>query len=304
MLLHVFFTSRKATKFAKTLFFCAFSGYNINQRKVLQLNCGTIETNGAATEYFTFGHGSKHLVILPGLSTRSILYAAMSIPSGYRIFSEDYTVWVIDRRASMPEHFTVRQMAADIAAAMRGLGIGTADVFGASLGGMTAQYLAADCPELVHALVLGSTTARQNPTILRVSVHWAEAARNGTLAEHTEEMMRLLYSPATIEKYGKLLCRVNDGLSREELHRFAVQARAISDFNGYAVLDRIHCPTLVIGVEGDKVVTAEASMEIAEKLGCGCYIYGREYGHCVFDEAPDYKQRLFDFFRSTWNAEK
>ena len=105
---------------------------------MLRLHYGTIETNGAATDYFTFGHGTKNLVILPGLSTRSILYSAMSIPSGYRIFSEDYTVWVIDRRASMPQAFTVRQMAADIAAAMRGLGIGTADVFGASLGGMVS----------------------------------------------------------------------------------------------------------------------------------------------------------------------
>ncbi len=26
------------------------------------------------------------------------------------------------------------------------------------------------------------------------------------------------------------------------------------------------------------------------------HIYGSEYGHCVFDEAPDYKQRLMEFF--------
>ena len=37
-------------------------------------------------------------------------------------------------------------------------------------------------------------------------------------------------------------------------------------------------------------------MEIAEKLNCPLYLYGEEYGHCVFDEAPDYKQRIYDFF--------
>ena len=264
------------------------------------MNTGQIETNGAVTEYFSFGHGSKNLVILPGLSTRSILYSAMTIPSGYHIFSEEYTVWVIDRRAEMPPAFSVREMAADIAAAMKSLGIQSADIFGASLGGMVAQYLAMDHPELVHALVLGSTTSQQNPTILRVSSRWAELAQQGLLAEHTAEMMNLLYSPTTINRYGALLCRVNDGLTPQELQRFAVQAKAITGFDAYAELDKIRCPALVIGVRGDKVVTAEASAAIAERLGCGCYLYGSEYGHCVFDEAPDYKQRLYDFYASTY----
>ena len=39
--------------------------------------------------------------------------------------------------------------------------------------------------------------------------------------------------------------------------------------------------------------------EIAEKLGCPIYLYGGEYGHCVFDEAPDYKQRMYHFFKES-----
>ena len=263
------------------------------------MNAETIVINGAATEYFSFGHGKRDMVILSGLSTRSILYAAMTIASGYSIFNEDYRVWVIDRRKVMPPAFGVREMAADIAAVMQALGIKDADVFGASLGGMTAQYLAIDYPGLVHALALGSTTACCNPTIGRVALRWAEEAEQGTLAENTEEMMRLLYSPSTLAKYGPMLYRINDGLTEDELRRFAVQARAITGFDARGELEGIGCPTLVIGVEGDKVVTTEASRELAEILGCGCHIYGSGYGHCVFDEAPDYKRRLYEFFKST-----
>ena len=86
-----------------------------------------------------------------------------------------------------------------------------------------------------------------------------------------------------------------DGLTDEELRRFSVQARAISDFDAYSELDKIKCPTLVLGVEGDKVVTADASREIADRLGCELYLYPDSYGHCVFDEAPDYKDRILNF---------
>ena len=47
--------------------------------------------------------------------------------------------------------------------------------------------------------------------------------------------------------------------------------------------------------EGDKVVTADASREIADRLGCELYLYPDSYGHCVFDEAPDYKDRILNF---------
>ena len=55
---------------------------------------------------------------------------------------------------------------------------------------------------------------------------------------------------------------------------------------------------LVIGAKADRVLTPEGSVEIAEKLGgkCELYMYDEKYGHCVFDEAPDYKDRIYKFF--------
>ena len=39
--------------------------------------------------------------------------------------------------------------------------------------------------------------------------------------------------------------------------------------------------------------------ELAEKLNCKLYMYPEEkYGHNVCDEAPDFKQRVMDFFHS------
>ena len=52
----------------------------------------------AMTEYFSFGRGKKPLVIIPGLSVQSILLFKDIIKSSYEIFSEDFTVYVIDSK--------------------------------------------------------------------------------------------------------------------------------------------------------------------------------------------------------------
>ena len=66
-------------------------------------------------------------------------------------------------------------------------------------------------------------------------------------------------------------------------------------------LDKIHCPVLAVGVYEDSVLDSDATMEIAEKLDCRTdfrlYMY-IGYGHAAFDTAPDYRERLLNFFLS------
>ena len=72
--------------------------------------------------------------------------------------------------------------------------------------------------------------------------------------------------------------------------------KILDDFDITGELHKIQCPVLVIGSEGDKVLPPSQSRLIAEALNASLYMYSDEYGHCVFDEAPDYKQRLLDFY--------
>lgn len=255
-----------------------------------------ITVNDIEMEYFTFGRGEKVFVILPGVDTKSVLLSAKAVQAAYRVFEEEYTVYVFDRRKNMPDPYPVRQMAADTAAAMKALGIRNADIFGASQGGMMAMCIAIDFPELVHALALGSTSSAMDDSVGNGTKRWIELARAGDMTALTSEFIDCLYSETTIGKYKELLIHMNDNVGEEGIRRFIIQCEAIDGFNVYGELDRITCPVLVIGVEGDKVLPAAHSRRIAEKLGCELYLYGTEYGHCAFDEAPDYKQRLLDFF--------
>ena len=68
-----------------------------------------------------FGSGSKPLIMVQGLNTRGIRGAGVSLAWMYRIFSKDYRVYLFDRREDLWEGITVRELAADLAAAMDAL---------------------------------------------------------------------------------------------------------------------------------------------------------------------------------------
>ena len=259
----------------------------------------SIIVNGIEMDYIRFGRGEKVFVILPGVDTKSILNSAMAIEAGYRIFADDYTVYVFDRRRNMPYDYTIRQMASDTAEVMTALGISGADIFGASQGGMMAMCIAIDHPELVRKLAVGSTSARITPEINEGTDRWIELAESGDMTALTADFIDNLYSEATIGKYRDFLMHLNDQVTQRDIDRFIIQAKALDGFDILDELDKIKCPTLVIGSKGDKLLPAYCSREIADKIGCELYLYGEEYGHCVFDEAPDYKQRLLDFFNKT-----
>lgn len=259
----------------------------------------SVRVNGVETAYFQFGTGERSMVILPGVDTKSILRSAQAVASAYRMFGGDYTVTVFDRRKDMPSPYPVRQMAEDTAAAMQALGLCDADLFGASQGGMMAMCIAIDHPALVRKMVLGSTAAYADGKIIEGTNRWITLAKSGDMTALTAEFLECLYSEATVGKYRELLIHMNDHVTDEDLGRFIIQTEAINGFDIRDELQKIQCPTLVIGAEGDKVLACEHSRLIADKIGCPLYVYGSEYAHCVFDEAPDYKQRIFDFFRQS-----
>ena len=256
-----------------------------------------VKVNDIEMEYFSFGSGERAFVILPGVSTKSILQSAKAVQAAYKLYEEEYTVYVFDRRKNMPSCYPVRQMAADTAAVMRHIGISSADIFGASQGGMMALCIAIDAPQLVHRLVLGSTTCATDTTVKSVTDRWVALACSKDRTALTAELIECMYSENTIKQYKDVLLHMNDDMSDDDIERFVIQTKAIDDFDVYGELDKISCPTLVIGAEGDKLLPPQHSRRIAKKLGCELYLYGAEYGHCVYDEATDYGQRIFNFFQ-------
>ena len=243
-----------------------------------------------------FGTGEKNLIMLPGLSFQKVQEAAFALAYMYRVFAGVYTVYVLDKRADIPEGYTIRDMADDAARAMEQLHLDRAHVFGISQGGMIAQYLAINYPHLVQKLVLGVTTSRSNEVVERVIQDWIRMAKADAYGAIVTDMFEKMYSAAYMKKYRWLFPVLRKIVRSKDLGRFTVLARTCLTCNSYPELHKITCPVLVIGGWKDKVVTGQASREIAEVLGCEIYMYD-DLGHAAYEEVPDYNERILRFLR-------
>lgn len=229
----------------------------------------------------SFGKGTKPLVIIPGLSVRDVADSAAMLPGAFRRFTSEWKVYVIDRPAVIPEGMTNAGLAEEYFKIMTALGITEADVIGISQGGMIAQYLAARHPSAVSKLVLGATLSRCSDTLATRLGHWLELAEKG----EWEEVNR--------DAFERLISSVRP---RSQL-RFERLIKACKTGGAYEELDRISCPTFVIGAGLDEVVGTEGSRVLADKIGCGLYIF-ENYGHCVYDECPEFYAKAYEFLSS------
>lgn len=257
-----------------------------------------VRTKTFVMDYAVFGSGEKSFVILPGVSLHSLMQSANAVAAAYRDFAADFTVYLFDRRRELQTGFTVEEMADDTAEAMKTLGISGAYVFGASQGGMMAQLIAAKYPELVTKAVLGSCFAHGTDEVDRAFERLAALSRAEKTAELNREFRELVYSPDFLDKYAAVFEMTENEATQAELAGFAAQLEACVGFDSREFIKNISCPVLVLGGGEDRVMPVRCVRELAQFVNAELYIYP-EGAHAVYDEAPDYKQRVYNFFKKT-----
>ena len=255
----------------------------------------TYANNDLTMKYLRFGNPEgKAFVVLPGLSLRSVLMAAPAIEAAYKIFCEDYDVYLFDRRDNIRAPYTVRDMADDTASVMKAIGIEDAAVMGFSQGGMMAQVIAIRYPELVSRLVLGSTTSRPRKNETEKISGWVELAKKRDIRALAEAFGSNVYSEGFYGKYKDLIYTANKDASEEEINKFITLAEGTEGFNVYGELKDIKAKTLVLADKKDKIISPEAYDDFDMIPGVTKYLYD-EFGHAVYDEAPDFFERVLCF---------
>ncbi|MBR3290273.1 MAG: alpha/beta hydrolase [Clostridia bacterium] len=265
----------------------------------MSIHIEQVKTGAFTMRFFRFGHGTKPFVMLPGLSVQSVMNAADLIADAYQPMADDFTVYVFDRREDLPPTYTVADMARDTAEAMKALGLRDVYLFGASQGGMIALEMAIKHPELVARMVLGSTSARVSDTEFAALKRWIRLAKAQDGVGLYEAFGEAIYPPAVLEASREMLVAAGQAVTEADLTRFITLTKGTAGFDVLDALPLIRCPVLVLGAEDDAVLGADATRQIAEKLGnrpdFECHLY-RGYGHAAFDTAPDYKERILRFF--------
>lgn len=268
---------------------------NLNS-KMNNVIIDSVTTSEFVMDYATFGNGEQAFVLLPGLSLLPVTPMAKAVAMQYRKFHKDYKVYLFDRKRDVKMGYSIAQMAQDTATAMRSLGIKNAHIMGCSQGGMIAQIIAANHPELVSKLVLCCTAAAPSKMAEKVLGNWIKLAQEGDVVKLNRDVFSHIYSAAFYEKNAQSFALAENLGSEQDLKRFIALGSACQDYDSRELLAHIQCPTLVVGSNIDNVLSGESSIELAQALQCKLIMYD-EYGHAAFDEAPDLHDHLLEFFQ-------
>ena len=265
--------------------------------EAMELQTTTVQTKSAQCECAIFGSGKKPLVILPGLSIKSLMPFAGAVAERYQKFLDGYKIYLLDRPLEPPQNCGADFLAKAADEALDSLGVKGTCVVGISAGGIAAQALAASRPELVSKLFLGSTCAKMTDSSAAVIEGWARLAEEEKLSELNKAFAQAVYTPSFYERYKDAIMASLAGATSADLKRFATLARAVLDFDASNILPKIKCPILAVGADLDKIFGADAAPQIARLAGSAArsYVYPN-YGHAVYDEAPDYVDKIYEFF--------
>ena len=258
---------------------------------------GCVKVGNTDMYYASFGEGKKNLIVLPGLSDGlwTVKGKAWLLSGSYKHFFKDYTVYMFSRKNELPEGYSIKDMADDQAVALKNLGIEKTMVMGVSQGGMVAQLLAANYPELVEKLILVVTASYANDTIKSVVTKWIEMTTTST---HTDLMLDTadkVYTAQFNEKNKKYLPLVARFTKPTNYDRFLKNAYAILNFDARAELSKIKCPTYIMSGNCDNTVGNDAPYELKEGIAGSEILIFDGLGHGLFEEDKTFYDKVLSF---------
>jgi len=232
---------------------------------------GFLRVNGTDIYYLLAGDGPP-LVLVMGLAGNTDWWGEGFL----EILSRDFRLLAFDNRGAgrsgFPEGpYTIPILAEDTEAIMEAMGWEKAFVAGFSMGGMIAQELALNRPELVEKLVLISTfcggeeAVQPEPEILSLINSPKDGIPEEVVARGTAWLLFpkefLEEHPETMEDFVRLYLK-----APISPRAYAKQVEAVARWGSYQRLPRIQCPTLVITGDQDVIIPPENSRILAERI--------------------------------------
>lgn len=258
---------------------------------------GAVSVGDTDMYYISCGRGPKSLVVLPGLSDgiATVKGKAMILSVPYKKFEEEFTVYMFSRKNKMPEGYSIEDMAEDQVKAMLSLGIKKACVMGVSQGGMIAQYIAINHPEVVEKLILAVTAPYANDTVKNAVNGWIDMTKRDDYTELMTDTARKMYSDGYLKKNEKFFPLIAKFTKPKTYERFLINANAILHFDARAKLSQISAPTLIMAGDNDKTVGNDAPGEFSTAIADNEVSIYKGYGHGLHDESGEFYDRVYSF---------
>ncbi|MBI5117322.1 alpha/beta fold hydrolase [Candidatus Poribacteria bacterium] len=256
--------------------------------------------NGVNIYYEIHGKGEP-LALFMGLGGNIALWDVELIEA----FGRKFQVIIFDNRGTgrsdkPDEQYTIELFADDSAALLGALGIESAFILGASMGGMTAQEFALKYPSMCRKLILCCTLAGGDSIVPPTAEAFAILASVKDLSpeEGNRAMRPAAFTKQFIEAHWDWLERK---LKREieyptPPYAFERHLHAAMTFNAYDRLPRISCPTLVMtGIE-DILIPAKNSEILAGRIpGAELILFENSAHGFMTERLDDTVSAIFDF---------
>ena len=139
-------------------------------------------------------------------------------------------------------------------------------------------------------------TCKIESNALRIISKRIELAKLDNISELNKKFLMDVYCKETIKKYWDDILQSNTNVTSNEIQKFIKLASATLDFDVKNDFKNIKCKTLVIWSNNDLIFGWNSSRNLAEILHCELYLYDH-YGHAVYDEAPDFREKMLKFLR-------
>jgi 3-oxoadipate enol-lactonase len=241
------------------------------------------------TAYDSFGQGPRTIVMVQGLGLGRYAWGLFG-----ELLAQQHRVVTFDARGAgeardAGEPFGTIDMARDVIALCRALGVERPVLLGFSLGGCVAQHAAALAPDLLSGLVLLSTVARPSPRSVELLAVWrdmvASGADRGILLRN-----QLLW--ASEDKFfaqeGALQATIDYvmALPTPNASGFIRQANACVAHDAHLACQAIRTPTTVLVGAQERVFSVPEVHELAQLIPGAAYQCLGFGGHNAWLEYP------------------
>jgi 3-oxoadipate enol-lactonase len=240
------------------------------------------------------GAGHPVLLLHPLGVDRSFWDGAVPALGGHEVLTYDFPGHGATPVPAQP--YTVEDLADQAAGLLVGGGYGQVDVVGVSLGGLVAQRLAVDHPELVRRLVVVDAVAVYPPALKE---QWRDrAARTPSegLGPLVDPTLALWFTADRLAQGGDVVERVRQTFLTGDPLGYARACQALEQADLTGVIDGIAAPTLVVcGVDDAPPFTA-ASRALADALPGAELVWLSPARHAGVLEQPDQFQQALTRF--------
>lgn len=184
---------------------------------------------------------------------------------------------------------STRSLARALVAQWDDRGVGRATLFGVSLGGMIAQWVAIDAPERVERLVLASTASRGARILAEGELRPLAMARClvGSREDAAECLVGEVLTEGALEpdREAEVMQAAREGARpRRDLAWLAIAAAA---HDAEAELGRVRAPTLIVSGAEDRILPPPAQAELAARIGGATQVVVDGCAHDVTLERPE-----------------